>query len=117
MALKVPEAIEALLAEADQSVSALDEDDLWSKVMAAAPDPAVCSPKERAGAFSEIAAWRFRRARGGESEPWGIYWAPLASGTLADGNTPFYSPDVAEIDEAILVHWIGRARSTKHPLL
>jgi len=85
--------------------------------MQAAPDPKTSTPEERTGRFAEIAAWRFMRADGTECEPWGIYWGPLGSGTLADGKTPFYRPDVAEIDEEILAHWIGRAATAKHPVI
>ncbi len=117
MGLTVPAAMEAVLKEADDSATPLDEGALWSKQMKAAPDPQASTPEERLGAFAEIAAWRFMRPHGAESEPWGIYWGPLASGTLADGTTPFYRPDVAEVDEAILAHWMQRATSAKHPVI
>ena len=92
LSLTVPTAMEAVLREADASTAPLDEGALWSKQMQAAPDPKTSTPEERTGRFAEIAAWRFMRADGTECEPWGIYWGPLASGTLADGRTPFYSP-------------------------
>ena len=118
MSLKVPEAMEAVLQRADASATPLDEGRLWGEQMKAAPDPETATLEERRGTFAEISAWRFMRPHGtGVNEPWGIYWGPLASGTLADGKTPFYSPDVAEIDEEILTHWITRSSNTKHPVV
>ena len=109
--------MEAVLQEADASKAPLDEGALWSKLMQTAPDPKTSTPEERTGRFAEIAAWRFMRSHGTEYEPWATYWGPLVSGTMADGKTPFYSPDVAEIDEEILAHWIVRAASAKHPVM
>ena len=118
MSLNVPEAIEAVLQRADASAMPLDEGKLWSDQIKAAPDPKIATLEERRGTFAEIAAWRFMpRLDGVENEPWGIYWGPLASGILADGKTPFYNPDIAEVDEEILTHWITRSGNTKHPVL
>jgi hypothetical protein len=117
MGLIVPTELEKVLREADESAGPLVENALWSAQMKAAPDPKVATLDERRGTFAEIAAWRFMRPHGGsESEPWGIYWGPLAGGTLQDG-TPFHQPDVAEVDEEILTHWIGRATTAKHPVI
>ena len=117
MSLIVPAAMETVLREADDSSTPLDEGDLWSKQIQAAPDPKLATADERLGAFAEIAAWRFMRPHGTECEPWGIYWGPLTSGILADGTTHFYNPDVAEVNQAILEHWINRAASAKHPVV
>ncbi len=117
LSLTVPAAMEAVLQEADASKAPLDEGALWSKLMQAAPDPKTSTPEERTGRFAEIVAWGFMRPHGTECEPWAIYWGPRGSRTLADGKTPFYSPDVAEIDEEILAHWIARAASAKHPVI
>lgn len=118
MSLTVPAGMETVIQEADANVAPLDEGALAGALSSARPASDKVSPEENAGAFAEIAAWRLSRARGTDDlEPWGIYWGPMASGTLADGKTPFYRPDVAEIDESILTHWIQRATNTKHPVL
>src|SRR6266540_1315209 len=118
MGLKVSETIEAVLGSADASAKPLDEGKLASEITQAAPDPKEATLEERRGSFAEFAAWRFMRSHtGGEDEPWGIYWGPLASGTLADGKTPFYSPDVAGVDEEILAHWVTRSANAKHPVV
>lgn len=118
MSLNVPEAIEAVLQSADLSALPLDEGKLWSDLMKAAPEPNTASLEERRGTFAEIAAWRLMRPHGGvENEPWGIYWGPLASGILADGKTPFYSPDISKVDEEILAHWINRSVNSKNPII
>lgn len=119
MSIAIPSSMEAVVQRADVSNAVLDELSLGTDLIKAAPDPKTISKEERRGAFSEIAAWRFMRPHGSveKNEPWGIYWGPLGSGTLADGKTPFYSPDVAELADDILSHWIFRAGNAKHPLI
>lgn len=117
MGLTVPAAMDVVLKEADSSASTLDEGALESALMKARPDSKVTGPEDRTGAFAEIAAWSFMRSHSTECEPWGLYWGPFASGTLADGKTPFYRPDIAEIDEDILTLWITRAVNGKHPVI
>lgn len=118
MGLIIPTTIQTVLKEADDSATPLDEDALCSNLLKGAPNPKVASLNEHRGTFAEIAAWRFMRSHGSqENEPWGIYWVPLASGMLADGKTPFYSPNVAEVDTEILDYWINRARNSKHPVI
>lgn len=118
MGLTIPPAMEVVLQDTDNSATPLDEGKLWSALRTVVPDLKNALREERIGAFAELAAWRFMRGRvGAVMEPWGIYWAPLVSGTLADGKTPFYDPDVTEVDEEILVHWMERAASAKHPVI
>ena len=118
MGLIVPPAMEAVLQEADSSSTPVNEWKLWSSLRTVAPDFSIALRDEKIGAFSELAAWRFMRTRSGEaSEAWGIYWAPLASGTLADGKTPFFDPDINEINEEILAHWMERVKTAKHPII
>jgi len=47
---------------------------------------------------------------------WGIYWSELASGVKQDG-TPFYSPDIADIDHEIISYWMSRSEACKHPVM
>lgn len=117
MSLTVPTTIEAVLKEADNPAAPLDEGALGSALMNARSRLNALTPEESAGAFAEIAAWSFMRSHRTECEPWGLYWGPFASGTLADGKTPFYRPDITEIDEAILTRWISRAVNSKHPVI
>ncbi len=118
MSIVIPSAIDAVVQRAAVSNAVLDEFSLGDDLIKVAPDPKTITAEERRGVFSEIAAWRFMRPHGSvqKSEPWGIYWGPLSSGTLADGS-PFHSPNIAEIDADILLHWIYRADDVKHPIL
>ncbi len=117
MPVSVPDAIEAVIAAADTAMQPLDEVRFAGEISKAAPNPQSVGQEIWMGAFAEIAAWRFSPTVGNrDAEPWGLYWGPMGSGTLADGR-PFYSPDVAEIDEAILLHWIDRATHLHHPIL
>src|SRR2546422_8203634 len=118
MSVAIPSSMEVVVQRAGVPNAVLDEVSLGSELIKAAPDPKTISEEERRGAFSEIAAWRFMRPHGSvqKNEPWSIYWGPLGSGILADGKTPFYSPDVAELADDILSHWIFWAGRPKHPL-
>jgi lysyl-tRNA synthetase class 1 len=107
---------EAVLTADDPSIR-LDEGALATALIKARPQTSAITPEENTGAFAEVAAWKFSRPHANsDREPWGIYWGPMASGTLADGK-PFHSPDIEEIDEDILRHWIARATNAKHPAL
>lgn len=119
MSVAIPSSMEVVIQHADVPNAVLDEDSLGSELRKAEPDPKTISEEERRGAFSEIAAWEFTRPHGSvqENEPWSIYWGPLGSRILGDGKTPSYSPDVAELADDILSHWIFRAGSAKHPLV
>ena len=119
MALIIPAAIEAVIRQADTAAAAIDEVSFAGAIEKAAPPADGLTLEARRGAFAEIAAWRFIRPFVGgpiEREPWGIYWSPLASGTLKDGKA-FHSPDVSDVDEEIVAHWIERVRTLAHPVL
>src|SRR5262245_53293843 len=101
MPMIIPAAIESVIKEADTASTPIDEVSFAGAITKAAPDFKTACAEERHGAFAEIAAWRFSRSSSAsEAEPWGLYWGPISSGTMADG-TPFYRPDIAEMDEAI----------------
>jgi hypothetical protein len=114
MGLIVPTEVEAIIDHIDDPALPLDERQVSAEHMRIRKDLSVTNEDERKGAFAEVAAWHFERSEDGAAEPWGLYWGPLASGVLADGATPFYSPNVADIDDDILVHWIHRSNSAKN---
>lgn len=116
MSLKVPQEIIGLLATIEESISSLDEMDFAGKLSAAIMNRNDLSLEERRGAFAEIEALRFQRVRDGEQSAWGIYWSDLSSGVTSDGKA-FHSPDILDVDEEIILHWITRAQMAKHPVL
>lgn len=116
MSLKVPQEIISLLATIEESISSLDEMDFAGKLSAAIMNRNDLSLEERRGAFAEIEALRFQHVRDGEQSAWGIYWSDLSSGVTSDGKA-FHSPDILDVDEEIILHWITRAQMAKHPVL
>src|ERR1700732_2741373 len=60
---------------------------------------------ERKGAWAEASAFNFMPS---DESPWGTHYGPVMSATKKDG-TPFYAPDLAEIDGDIITHWEQRA--------
>jgi len=115
MALVIAAPIEAVITAFDQA-GPLDEGALTTALSQARRDLGEASDEIQKGAFAEVAAWHFSRADMGSNVPWGLYWTPMASGVLAD-DKPFYRPDVADVDDEVLVHWIERAKTVQHPLM
>jgi hypothetical protein len=68
---------------------------------------------ERKGAWAEASAFNFRPT---EESPWGTHYGPVFIATKNDG-TPYYAPDIAEIDEDIIEHWEQRSETAQHPVL
>lgn len=116
MALRSCAPIEALLKDADQPLTTLDENSLSSALQAAIPDRVSLAEDEWRGAFADIVAFLFRPSFGSERRPWGIYWSDMMSGVSADG-VEFHSPNVGDIDGEIIAHWITRSIELSHPVL
>lgn len=95
--LALPRSLEDVIHAADISTEPFDEQALWSQLVTSAPPPESCSDLERRGVVAELNAWRFMWSSDPNSEPWGIYWGPLASGRRADGKD-FHNPDIVAID-------------------
>lgn len=71
------------------------------------------SEAERRGAWAEASAFNFRLM---EESPWHTRYGPVFTATKNDGS-PYYAPDIAEIDDEIVSHWEQRSNEAKHPLL
>jgi hypothetical protein len=111
----IPPTIEAVITAFDQP-GKLDEGALTTALNQARQELGKTTDEIQHGAFAEVAAWHFSRADSGSGEPWGLYWTPVGSGVTAD-NKPFYMPDVADVDDEVLAHWIDRANNVQHPLM
>lgn len=116
MGLIVPTILQDSITKLDDATQPLDEMKLSDQLAAALGDPKALTPEERRGAFAEIQSLRFQRAGNSERRTWGIYWTELGSFRAADGRQ-VHIPDIADIDEEILSHWIERSASAKHPVL
>lgn len=116
MNLKVPEEIINLQAKIAEPFAPMGEMAFAGQLNTAIMAREQLSIEERKGVFAEIEALRFQRARDEEKSPWGIYWSDLSSGVTTDGKE-FHSPDLFDVDEEIVSHWIARAQSAKHPVL
>lgn len=113
--LIVPPAIEEVIAKFDGSETPLDEHAVKQELVAARGALANPTEAENSGAWAEVLAFALSgNAR--HYSPWNTYFGPIASGTLEDGR-PFYSPDIAGTSAEVVQHWIGRAKSVKHPVL
>jgi hypothetical protein len=68
---------------------------------------------ERKGAWAEASAFNFTPT---QDSPWNTHYGPVMIGNRQDG-TPFYAPDIKELDEEIIQHWEERAKTSTHPVL
>src|SRR5712692_6176607 len=116
MRLTIPKILQDLIAKLDDITGPIDEIGLASKLESALGDSKTLSPEERRGAFAAIAGFWFQRPHRMERRTWGIYWAELSSWITPAGKQN-YSPDVADVDEDVLLYWIKRSASAKHPAL
>lgn len=71
--------------------------------------------EEFKGYYAEWAAFSFM-VRAEEDSVWGTYFAPLATMPRGDG-TEFFSPDIANLDAEVVIHWEKRAHSVKDPVM
>jgi lysyl-tRNA synthetase class 1 len=67
------------------------------------------------GFLAESSAFLFLEGRG-EASIWGTYFAPMGSGTKANG-TSFCTPDVEALDARIVAHWEARVKECGHPVM
>lgn len=68
---------------------------------------------ERKGAWAEASAFNFTPL---SESPWGTYYGPVFTAKKPDGS-PYYAPDIAEIDDEIVGHWERRSEEAQHPVL
>lgn len=117
MGLTVLPQLAEILDAVDASERPLDEMKLAGELKAALSNVVALGIDEQKGAIAEIEALRFQRPHGPESRrTWGIYWSELASAETREGKTVYF-PDIADIDEAIVTHWISRSTDVRHPVL
>jgi hypothetical protein len=117
MPISIPAALAAKLAEIDSTAGPLNEIALAGDLMRVLPDQATLATDERRGAFAVIEAFRFQHPGGyPDGGPWGTYWREMASGDMNDG-TPFYSPDIENVDDEVLQYWISKSDALKHATL
>lgn len=115
MALIIAPTIEAVITAFDQP-GPLDEGALSTALNQVRRELGQTTDEIQHGTFAEVAAWYFSRADAGACEPWELYWTPMSSGVTAE-NKPFYIPDVADVGDEILTHWMERANHLHHPLM
>jgi Domain of unknown function (DUF4209) len=111
----IPPTIEEVIAKFDQTDAALSEHDVKQALVVARQALVNPGEAENIGAWAEVLAFALVGSNH-DSSPWKTYFGPIASGTQQDGST-FYSPDISGTDAEVIPHWMGRARSLKHPVL
>ncbi|MDM9628514.1 DUF4209 domain-containing protein [Rhizobium sp. S152] len=111
--MEVPETIEAVIKEFDQTDGRVDHRGVQSALSGARTRLEDKTPINEA--WADLAAFAFQEEQE-DHEPWHTYFGPMASGTSGDGS-PFYSPDPRDVTPDIIEHWQQRADALSHPVL
>lgn len=113
--MKLPDWLRQTLATFEQTAEAHNEAQIGDAVNRAVRNQTEMSDEERVAAAAEAVAFFFYE-RPDEDSVWGTYFAPMMTATKQDG-TPFYSPDIADLDERVVSHWEARATSVQDPVM
>lgn len=112
MTLTIPNSTRDILDAAETARQPMVEYELSSRLSGLHQADGLSDP-ERKGAWAEAAAFNFTPAK---ESPWNTHYGPVFAATKQDGS-PYYAPDLAEIDEDIITHWAQRAETSTHPVL
>jgi hypothetical protein len=112
MSLTIPPMTRNALDRIESSIEPTVDYELSSRLSGLHQTPGL-TEDERKGAWAEAAAFNFVSAK---ESPWGTHFGPVFAATKPDG-TPFYGPDIKEIDAEIIAHWEERSTTTPHPIM
>ena len=112
MSLTIPPATRAVLDALEASTEPTVEYEISGKLSGVLQTSSLTGD-ERNGAWAEAAAFNFMPAK---ESPWGTHFGPHVAATKPDG-TPFYAPDLKEVNPEIIAYWEGRSTTTPHPML
>jgi hypothetical protein len=112
MSLTIPSITRAVLENLESSTEPTVEYELSGKLSGLHQTPGL-PEGERKGAWAEGAAFNFTPVK---ESPWGTHYGPFFAATKPDG-TPFYGPDLKEIDTEIVAYWEKRSTQTPHPIM
>lgn len=116
-ALVVHPALREALEAADRDPKPLDELELSSRLhQVLVARGGQLEPAEKRGAFAVIMALRFQSRRMYGTPVWDMNWQPLSGWTDNKGGV-HHDPDVAHIDDGIIVEWSRLACQLQHPVL
>jgi hypothetical protein len=116
-ALVVHPALRAALEAADRDPVPIDELDLSLRLhQVLGARAGQLEPAEKRGAFTIIAGLRFMSRRMYGTAVWDMYWQPLSGWTDNQGGV-HHEPDVAQVDDGIIVEWSRLAKEAHHPVL
>lgn len=73
------------------------------------------SNEEHKACFAEIAALQMPLVNNFKRSKWDTRYSPVMEGRLEDG-TPYFFPDIANFDAAVIKYWGKRATDAKHPV-
>jgi hypothetical protein len=116
LGLKILQTVTECLDSYESDIKPINEMDIAGQLLTALQGQDEFSPEEKKRIQAEVSAFRFSSRSHGSTSTWGIYWSELASGIKQDG-TPFYSPDIADIDDEIISYWMSRSEACKHPVM
>jgi uncharacterized protein DUF4209 len=115
--LVVHPALQAALEAADRDPEPLDEFELSSRLdQVLVARGGQLEPAEKRGAFAIIGGLRFMSRRMYGNPVWDMHWQPLSGWTDNQGGV-HHDPDVAHVDDGIVVEWSRLAQAAQHPVI
>ena len=114
--LVLPDPLRAALLEDDARTDDFDEAELRFVLEGNVKECGEITESQRKASLAEIAALQFSLKDGKERGVWGTRFGPAIEGTRKDG-TPYFFPEIAHVDSAVVQYWSRRAAESQHPVL
>ena len=112
MSLTIPPITRTVLQALESSTEPTVDYEISDKLSGVFQTPDL-TDNERKGAWAEAAAFNLMPTK---ESPWGTHYGPQFAATKPDG-TPYYAPDIKEIDAEIIAYWEERSTQTPHPIM
>lgn len=116
MPIDTPPEVLAVLATFDARTDVFEASDVRGALDRAIENRNSLTPEALKGLRAEVGAFAFDIQGEEAGPPWNTYFRPWMSCTNGDGS-PFYVPDLREVDVEMLDYWAARSKDVKHPVL
>lgn len=117
MKIELPAEVLTVLDSFDERADGFRSGEVERALAKSISDAGALSAEQKRGLWVERTSFGLRARDIPGGGPWGSYFQPwMTAVTKADGSVACV-PDIGEFDDDVLLHWVDRARSAKHPVL
>jgi hypothetical protein len=114
--MSLPEAFSVLLSEKDGLPEDFSEAEVSFALERLFGECGEVNENQRKAALAEIAALQMQLADSHQKSRWGTRFGPAVEGIRQDGS-PYFFPDIANIDAGVVQYWGNRCGEVHHPVL